>query len=448
MTDKHVIIVEHDLRWAAAFHAEAVRIRSALAPISCFVDHVGSTAVDGMSAKPIIDILVTLRDAAAMDKAVCRLRTDGYHEGEPVRGAEPACYLSRRSADDLLTANVHVVPPSSAHGLRMIAFRDALASDVKLANEYASLKLSLAERYHTNLEAYTVGKSEFVERVLSESSGAFGLDQLLTHQRAELDNSQKLQMMVITVQVVLAALAAASVFHNDNGTLLRFALGGFALAAVWLWLGRKHRMHRSAGDLARRVVLLGSGLGDTLSPEQRLRVFDAFTVPIEGRPLIREEGYFSSRAASGPRRLAEMIEESAFWTADLQRSSAAALRWLLAAGCACLALYAWITLPGMPHDAQISFARVLVAILVFLVSSDVVGAALSHQESARAIGEILRRVEAAAARDHPASDVLLLMADYNSAVETAPVALPFAMAFRQKTLSRRWREYLQTKVSS
>lgn len=445
MTDDSLVLVEHDPLWASAFDAEAAKIRAALAPIGCFVDHVGSTAVRGLSAKPTIDVLVTLRDGEKLAAAVSRLVADGYREGEQVAGAEPARYLGRRSDDGALAANVHVVPPSSAHGRRMIDFRDALASDGGLADEYASLKQDLAARHPADLDAYTAGKSKFVRRVLAEASGAFGMDQLLTHQRAELDRSQKLQMLVIAVQFALAALAAVSVFHDDNATLLRFAVSGFVLAAVWLWLGRKHRKHRSAGDLARRVVLLGSGLGDTLSAEQQLRIFDAFSVSIEGRPLVREEGYFASRAAPGPRRLAEMIEESAFWTADLQRTSAAALRWSLAGGCGVLALHVWTTLPGMAADAQISMARVLVAILVFLVSSDVVGAALSHQEAARAIGEIQGRVEATAARDHPAGDILLLMADYNSAVETAPVALPFAMALRRRTLNRRWREYLQTK---
>ncbi len=445
MTDDSLVLVGHDPLWAAAFDAETARIRAALSPIGCFVDHVGSTAVAGLSAKPTIDVLVTLKGAGELAAAVSRLVAAGYWEGEQIIGAEPARYLGRRSEDGSLAANVHVVPPSSAHGRRMIDFRDALASDRRLADEYASLKQALAERYPADLDAYTAGKSAFVRRVVAEVSNAFGIDQLLTHQRAELDRSQTLQMLVIAVQFALAALAAVSVFHNDNATLLRFAVSGFVLAAIWLWLGRNHRKHRSAGDLARRVVLLASGLDDTLTAEQRLRIFKAFSVSIEGRPLVREEVYFASRAAPGSRRLAEMIEESAFWTADLQRTSAAALRWSLACGCGVLALYVWATLPGMAADTQISLARVLVAILVFLVSSDVVGAALSHEEAARAIGEIQGRVEATAARDHPDGDVLLLMADYNSAVETAPVALPFAMALRHRTLNRRWREYLQTK---
>ncbi len=140
-----------------------------------------------------------------------------------------------------------------------------------------------------------------------------------------------------------------------------------------------------------------------------------------------------------------MIEESAYWTRDLQHASAKILEAALVTLGMLMALALWLGIPLLSSDATISMGRVLVAILVFMLSSDLVGAIFAHREAASTIDEILQRTETAAARGYPAADVLLLMSDYNATVESAPLALPGVYKLRCPSLTRRWRAYLANK---
>lgn len=440
-----VRVVAQDAGWAAICASELEIIRAAIAPARAFIDHVGSTAVPGFEGKPVIDLLVTLPDWNEAEAVAAALRTVGYRQ-ESLNDAPPRRFFSRQSPGGTVDAiHLHLTPPDSHWGRDMLVFRDALIGDAELAQRYAALKRQLSSNHPDDPDAYTAGKSDFVADVLRAAAGAFGNDRLLTHQRVELNRAQRYLNLAFTSQFGLALVAATSVYSNNNSTLLHLAIFGFVLAGVWFALARKQRAHRSAGDQARRVVLLASGLGEQFSAEQRLRIFDNFSVSIEGVSLVRDEAYFASRAAPGYQRLAELVEESAYWTRDLQNSSATILQAALAFSAVLMAVALWLGVPMLPSDDSIALARVLIAILVFMLSSDVVGAILSHREAANTIGAILQRIETAAARGYPDGDVLLLMSDYNAAVESAPLALPGVFKLRHSRLTRRWRAYLENK---
>lgn len=410
-----------------------------------YIDQVGSTAIAGLEGKPIIDLLVTPADWQDTDRISAALATIGYAR-EVAKSGLPREFLVKPAANGgSISFHVHIAPRESEWARNMLVFRDQLAADRSLAKRYAVLKRQLAVAHPNDSEAYTQGKSDFVAQVLSHAYGAFGNERLLTYQRVELDCSRRFQYFALIAQLGMAIVAAVSVYSDNNVIQLNFALVGFFLAACWLALAHKQRSHRAAGDQARRVILLASGLGKRFSAEQHLRVFDGFSVSIEGRPLVREEDHFASREAPGYRRLAELIEESAYWTRDLQRSSAAWIRNVLASAALLIVCALWTGLLALPTDASVSLARVLVAALVFLVSSDLLSSIFAYREAATGIGVILQRVETAAARDYPASDIMLLMSDYNAIVESAPFALPGVFRWRNTDLTRRWRNYLEQK---
>lgn len=444
-TEAKVRVVVHETGWATICSTELEAIRSAIAPARAFIDHVGSTAVPGLDSKPVIDLLVTLLDWSDADAASAALENIGYRQGSTEDASSRRFFSRQAPAKSVEAIHLHLTPIDSSYGRNMVVFRDALIGDPELAQRYASLKMRLAAEHPNDFDAYTAGKSAFIAAVLRGTTGAFNNDRLLTHQRAELDTAQRYQNFALASQLSVAVLAAASVYADKNGVQLNLAILGFLLAFVWFAFARKQRAHRSAGDQARRVVLLASGLGERFSSEQRLRIFDKFTVPVIGTPLIREEGYFASRAAPGYVRLAELIEESAYWTRDLQQTSGVILQGVLASAALLMAIALWLGIPILSVDATVSMARVLVAFLVFMLSTDVVGAIFAHREAAVTIGEILQRVETAAARGYPAADVLLLMSDYNALVESAPFALPGVFKLRRLDLTRRWRAYLENK---
>ncbi len=131
------------------------------------VHHVGSTAVPGLEAKPIVDILAgvrSLEDSEACFEPLARL---GYLYA-PYLPEEMHWFCkphpSRR------THHLHLVPAGSRRYADELAFRDRLRADPKLADEYAALKRDLATRFAHDREAYTAAKSDFIHRVLGHGA--------------------------------------------------------------------------------------------------------------------------------------------------------------------------------------------------------------------------------------------------------------------------------------
>jgi GrpB-like predicted nucleotidyltransferase (UPF0157 family) len=159
-----ITIHEYDPSWPALFAKLAARIQTALGDLVLRVEHVGSTAVPGLAAKPVIDLDVVLPARADVAEAIRLLAGLGYeHEGDlgiPGRNAfgvpegEPRhhLYLLLEGASELR---------------RHLAFREALRRDPALRARYASLKRSLATMYARDRSAYTEGKSAFIEAAVA-----------------------------------------------------------------------------------------------------------------------------------------------------------------------------------------------------------------------------------------------------------------------------------------
>lgn len=155
----------YDPSWPARFETE----RSALADatgewITGGIHHVGSTAVPGLEAKPIIDILVGVRDLDASRACFEPLARLGYTYA-PYLAEEMHWFCkphpSRR------THHLHLIPVDSKRYHDELAFRDRLRDNPKIAGEYLDLKRSLASRFANDREAYTNAKAGFIGRVLS-----------------------------------------------------------------------------------------------------------------------------------------------------------------------------------------------------------------------------------------------------------------------------------------
>lgn len=330
----------------------------------------------------------------------------------------------------------------------MLIFKSELAADDDLARAYENLKRRLANKYREDVQSYMRGKKNFIENKLRDARNEFGVNKLLTHQRAESNKAERLQMRMIVTQFATAAIAAASVYSNNNKYLFAAAILIFILMLLWLVLSQGQQRHRSAGDQARRAVLLISGLDFEPSAGQKLRISDGFNVPIFKMALRREEDHFATRATPGYRRLSEMIEESSYWTRDLQQASARAMTVILMI----VGVIAFITggaaVASLESDSLISLSRAMIAIMVFVVSSDFLGLLFSYRGSTVAIDEIFKRAGTSDARDYLEADILLLMSDYNAAIERSPAPLPWIYEFRHKALGQRWQAYVEAKLGS
>lgn len=440
----NVIISSHNLDWENIFLSEAEVIKNQFGSAGFFIDHVGSTSVKNLSGKPIVDILISVQDWSLAEKIANGLRGFNYHISE-VCESTPRFFLTKYLTDISVGFHVHICEPDRKWAQDMLDFKAELSDNPIMAEKYTELKYKLAAIHYDDVEAYSRGKKDFIEENLRCSAVKFNVDRLLTHQTAELDKADKLRIWMIVIQFLVAIVAAISVYFNDSIDLLVIALVAFLLLGTWLCLGQFQQRYRSSGDQIRRVVLLMSGLNKMPSEDQQQRIIKSFNVSIAGKPLSREEDRFATREFPGCKRLAELIEESAFWTSDLQHASAKIMKWVLWVSLLTAFVLSVIAIISATHEWLIASCRVLIAVMVFFISSDVLGLLFSYRDSASSIDEIFRRVRVAALRDHPESDLLLLVSDYNAAIERAPSPLPFLIDFRYDGLSKRWNTYKQIK---
>jgi GrpB-like predicted nucleotidyltransferase (UPF0157 family) len=155
--------VDYDPHWPALFETLRAEVAGALGDLAVAIEHVGSTAVPGLAAKPIIDIDVLLRSGSDISVCMERLGGIGYeHRGDlgiPEREAFAA--PPGRPAHHL-----YVCPPESREFRRHVALRDYLRTHPSDASSYGELKRSLAIRYRDERSAYADGKREFIEFLL------------------------------------------------------------------------------------------------------------------------------------------------------------------------------------------------------------------------------------------------------------------------------------------
>ena len=157
-----VRVVPYHAGWPSLFEREAARIRESLDGLPLRLEHVGSTSVPGMPAKPIVDIMAGYPPDAPVAPYVAALVRAGYvHRGE---NGIPGREFFRRG--DPRAYHVHMVALDSPLWREHVGFRDHLRAHPETAAEYAALKHALAARHARDREAYTEGKADFITGVL------------------------------------------------------------------------------------------------------------------------------------------------------------------------------------------------------------------------------------------------------------------------------------------
>jgi GrpB-like predicted nucleotidyltransferase (UPF0157 family) len=152
-----------DPAWPAMYEREAQLLRAALNDIDVEVHHIGSTAIRGIMAKPVIDILLEVQDLGLLDArnvSICMLGYESMGEfGIPGRR-----YFRKTSSEGVRTHQVHSFERGSANARRHLAFRDYMNSHADAALEYSSLKLRLARAFPDDMRAYVNGKDSFIKQ--------------------------------------------------------------------------------------------------------------------------------------------------------------------------------------------------------------------------------------------------------------------------------------------
>lgn len=160
-----VVLVPYERAWPREFDIESARIRIALGPRALRVEHVGSTSVPGMRAKPIIDILLVVPDSSREPDYVPAMEAVGY----VLRIREPDWKQHRLFKGPDREVNVHVFSEGSDEVGRMIGFRDLLRSNRSEFELYAATKARLAARHWKFTQEYADAKSKVVESILARA---------------------------------------------------------------------------------------------------------------------------------------------------------------------------------------------------------------------------------------------------------------------------------------
>lgn len=177
-------IVPYNERWKESFKEIKTEIEESLISIKPRIDHIGSTSVKGLSAKPIIDMLVGIKEESQLDKTISPLSGNGYIYYEIYNPVMPyrrffvklknnyksnLIIKSENDIDENLLvhsnriAHIHVIPENSIHWIRHIAFKEYLTMNMKIKKEYQDLKERLSLRQWKNGNDYNEAKNDFIK---------------------------------------------------------------------------------------------------------------------------------------------------------------------------------------------------------------------------------------------------------------------------------------------
>jgi GrpB-like predicted nucleotidyltransferase (UPF0157 family) len=165
-----VDLVDADPAWIAQGKREREHLETLLAPwLTARVEHVGSTAIPDLPAKPIIDLQAPVSDLSGPNPIAAVLAPHDWHYIDPALDQRPWRRFFVKVIHGRRHAHLHLMTPDSPHWQQQIAFRDALRSDPTLTADYAALKRVLAAKHTDDREAYTAAKSDFIRTVLERS---------------------------------------------------------------------------------------------------------------------------------------------------------------------------------------------------------------------------------------------------------------------------------------
>ena len=164
MQTKRVVVVPYDETWKPAFEEIRKEIEKAIGDLIVGIEHIGSTSVEGLSAKPCIDIDVIIKDYSIFDSVVRELEAIGYiHEGDlGIKDREAFQYTDKQH---LQQHHLYVCPQYSQELRRHITFRDFLRSNPEAVQKYSDIKKKAAQLFPADIERYIAYKTPCIEEL-------------------------------------------------------------------------------------------------------------------------------------------------------------------------------------------------------------------------------------------------------------------------------------------
>jgi GrpB-like predicted nucleotidyltransferase (UPF0157 family) len=170
-----IVVIDYDPAWPAMFERERANVAAALGPLAVIIEHVGSTAVPGLAAKPIIDLLIGARSLPeARAHGIAALQALGYTYVPEYRSFLPDELFFRKGVGGPWTHHLHVMEPSNPRWEHRLLFRDYLRAHPEAAQDYVTLKRRLAATCKDDIAAYRNGKDAFVADAMAKARREYG----------------------------------------------------------------------------------------------------------------------------------------------------------------------------------------------------------------------------------------------------------------------------------
>lgn len=163
---KEVKLIKHNPEWRWIFDRESKKIQKVFGENLLDIQHFGSTAISGMKAKPIIDMIAGVSDFKKIKKFLKPLEKLGY-EYRPDAGTNDRLFF-RKGGKFKSSYHLHLVKMNSRDWKDNLFFRDYLRENKQTAKEYASLKKELAKKFSNDRESYLSGKTEFIKKMINK----------------------------------------------------------------------------------------------------------------------------------------------------------------------------------------------------------------------------------------------------------------------------------------
>jgi GrpB-like predicted nucleotidyltransferase (UPF0157 family) len=156
---------EYNPDWPSVFEKEREILRATLSLNEPVIEHIGSTAVPNLAAKPVIDIMIGLPDFTKADSFVPCIQRLGYAYFKQYEDVMPYRRFFKKQDGDIATHHIHMVETGTEFWIRHLLFRDFLRDNSNVATEYADLKLRLAQQDWKDGNEYADAKTEFIRRI-------------------------------------------------------------------------------------------------------------------------------------------------------------------------------------------------------------------------------------------------------------------------------------------
>lgn len=161
-----VILVPYNKMWPLLYRAERKLLKSKLGKFAVSIAHVGSTAIPGLCAKPILDIMLAVSSLSDAEKSRDRFERCGYRVKPMKEDPVPGRLFCSKDTDGLRSFHLHVTEISSPFWKEHLRFRNILRKNPETARAYAALKIRLASKFPKNRSSYIDGKAKFISKIL------------------------------------------------------------------------------------------------------------------------------------------------------------------------------------------------------------------------------------------------------------------------------------------